>query len=156
MAASTLGLIAKTGSSEKEKMSDIVDATPESHRDLVTSPLTATLTTVDRQGRPQSTAVWYLVDDGELVASTTSDRQKYKNLVGSPHCTLFIIDPANSYRTVEVRAEAELRPDPDKAVVRKFAIGYGVDQAMLVNGQEDRYTVVLHPRRIVVNPPPPG
>jgi PPOX class probable F420-dependent enzyme len=130
-----------------------VDALPESHRDLLTRPLTATLTTVDSRGRPQSTAI---VDDGQLVGSTTSDRQKYKNLVGNPNCALFIIDPGNSFRTVEVRAEAEVKPDRDKATVRKLANAYCVDEAMLVNEQEDRYTIAFRPRRIVVNPPAEG
>jgi hypothetical protein len=67
-------------------MPDIIDATPESHRDLLITPLTATLTTVDPLGRAQSTAVWYLVEDGQLKSSTTSDRQKYKNLIGNPNC----------------------------------------------------------------------
>ena len=133
-------------------MPDIVDATPVSHRDLLAAPLTATLTTVDPAGRPQSTAVWYLVADGQLACSNTSDRQKYKNLVGNANCSLFVIDPANAYRTLEVRAEAELTPDRDKATVRRFAEAYGVDAAMLVNEQEDRYTITLRPRRIVVNP----
>jgi PPOX class probable F420-dependent enzyme len=124
----------------------IFDATPETHRDLLTTPLTATLTTIDGHGRPQSTAVWYFVDDeGQLTGSITSDRQKYKNLVGNPNCDLFIIDPQNSYRTIEVRAQAELIPDPDKATVRKFAEVYGVDEAMLVNQEENRYTVTYRP-----------
>jgi PPOX class probable F420-dependent enzyme len=141
---------------EDHTMPGIIEATPESHRDLLTTPLTATLTTVDPEGRPQSTAIWYLIDDGQLVGSTTSDRRKYKNLTNNPSCSLFIIDPDSSYRTIEVRAEAELRPDPDKATVRKFAQAYGMDEAMLVNQQEDRYTIILRPRRIVVNPPSGG
>ena len=38
-------------------MPSVMDEIPESHRDLLTSPLTAALTTVDEKGRPQSTAV---------------------------------------------------------------------------------------------------
>jgi len=76
--------------------------------------------------------------------------------VGNPHCDLFVIDPANPLRTLEVRAEAALEHDPDQATVRTFARAYGVDEAMLVNEAEDRYTVTFHPRRVVVNPPAPG
>ncbi len=134
-------------------MPDILDSIPESHKDLSVVPLTATLTTVDSNGRPQSTAVWYFVDDdGQLKGSTTSDRQKYKNLVGNPNCVLFIIDPQNPFRTLELRAEAELVPDTDKATVRKFARVYGVDEAMLVNEAEQRYTFTYKPRRVVVTP----
>src|SRR5664280_928911 len=141
---------------EDGTMRDVVEATPASHRDLVLAPLTATLTTVDAQGRPQSTAVWYLVADGQLVASTTSDRQKYKNLVGNPNCSLFIVDPENPYRTLEIRAEVALTPDRDKATVRKLAQAYGVDESMLVNEHEERFTLSLHARRIVANPAPQG
>ena len=136
-------------------MTDILTEVPETHRDLLLAPLTATLTTVDGSHRPQSTAVWYLVDDdGQVKGSITSDRQKYKNLRGDPNCDLFIIDPQNPFRTLEIRAEADLTPDPDKATVRKFAKLYGVDESMLVREGEDRYTVTFRPRRVVANPRP--
>jgi len=135
-------------------MPDILDHVPESHRDLLLSPLTATLTTVDGKGRPQSTAVWYLVDDdGQLKGSTTSDRQKFKNLRRNPNCDLFIIDPQSSFRTLEVRAEAELKADPEKATVRKFAKAYNVDETMLMNAGEDRFVITLHPRSVIAHPP---
>ena len=133
----------------------IIDEVPESHRDLLTSPLTAALTTIDNKGRPQSTAVWYLVDDdGSLKGSITDDRQKYKNLSRNPNCTLLVIDPSNPWRTLEIRAEAELSADPEKATVSKFAAAYGVDEAMLKASGDNRFTVTYRPRRVVSNPPP--
>ncbi len=136
-------------------MPSIVDEVPESHRDLLASPLTAALTTVDKKGRPQSTAVWYLVDDdGLLKGSITDDRQKYKNLSRNPNCTLLIIDPSNPWRTLEIRAEAQLSADPEKATVSKFAKAYQVDEAMLRAAGDNRYTVTYLPRRVVANPPP--
>jgi len=138
-------------------MQRILDQVPQSHRDLLQTPLTATLSTIDAKGRPQSTAVWYFVDDdGQLKGSITSDRQKFKNLRGNPNCVLFVIDPQNPYRTLEVRAEAELTADPDKTTVRKFAKVYNVDESMLVQENEDRYTVTYRPRRVVANPPVAG
>src|SRR5215212_9820247 len=98
---------------------------PDSHADLLDAPNTAVLTTVGADGQPQSTAVWFLVDDdGALKTSITTDRQKYKNLARHPKATLFVIDPANPYRTLEVRAEVELAPDPDKELLPKFAARY--------------------------------
>jgi PPOX class probable F420-dependent enzyme len=134
---------------------NIIDEIPESHRDLVKSPLTATLTTVDAKGRPQSTAVWYLVDeDGSLKGSITDDRQKYKNLKRNPNCTLFIIDPSNPWKTLEIRAEAQLAADPDKATVAKFAKAYQADEDMLKASGDNRYTITYRLRRVVTNPPP--
>jgi len=135
-------------------MAGILDDVPDSHRDLLQSPLTAALTTIDGRGRPQCTAVWYLVDDdGLLKGSITSDRVKYRNLSRNANCDLFIIDPGNPFRTLEVRAEAELTADPDKAMVAKFAEAYHVDAEMLMAAGDDRYTITYRPRRVVVNPP---
>jgi PPOX class probable F420-dependent enzyme len=134
-------------------MPEILSEVPDSHRDLLQTPLTATFTTIDARGRPQSTAVWYLVDDdGQLKGSITSDRQKYKNLARNPNCDLFIIDPQNPFRTLEIRAEADLAPDPEKVTVRKFASVYSVDESMLVRDDEDRWTVTFRVRRLIVNP----
>jgi PPOX class probable F420-dependent enzyme len=91
------------------------------------------------------------VDDGDLVVSITSERQKFRNLRGNPNCTLFIIDPTNPYRTLEVRAVAEMTADPDKTTVQLLARIYGLDDGALVHPDEDRYRVTLHPRRVVAN-----
>ena len=134
-------------------MPSVVDSVPESHRDLLERPLAAIFTTVDDECRPQSTAVWFPVDaDGLLKCSTTADRQKFKNLRRNPNCVLFVIDPDNSFRTLEVRAEAELAPDPEEATVRKLARVYGVAEELLVNAGGERYNVVLHARRVVALP----
>ncbi len=135
-------------------MPDTLSQVPASHQDLLGAALTVGLTTVDGKGRPQATAVWFLVDDdGQLMTSITTDRQKYKNLVRNPNCSLLVIDPENPQRTLEVRAEAELVPDPDKASVVRFARKYGTDPERLLSEEKDRITVVYHPYRIVANPP---
>jgi len=132
-------------------VSDILNDVPESHRDILWKTLTATLSTVDAKGRPRSTAVWYFVgSDGHLKGSTTSDRYQYKDLRRDPNCDLFIID-SDPFRTLEVRAEAELLADPDKATLRKLANVYGLDEATLVRAEEDRYTVAYQPRKLVAH-----
>jgi hypothetical protein len=42
---------------------------PESHTDLLTQPLVGVVTTIGADGLPQSTALWYLLDHGELKIS---------------------------------------------------------------------------------------
>ena len=45
----------------------IKDAVPATHHDLLDAPGVTAFVTIDAQGRPQTTAIWYLVDeDGEL------------------------------------------------------------------------------------------
>ena len=124
---------------------------PAAHADLVDSPNTAVLTTVGADGQPQSTAVWFLSDDGILKTSITTDRQKYKNLVRNPKATLFVIDPTNPFRTLEVRATVELTPDPDKSILPKFAARYNVPVEVLQQAGGERVVATLTPVRVVTN-----
>jgi PPOX class probable F420-dependent enzyme len=123
---------------------------PETHADLLAAPLTAVLTTVNEDGQPQSTAVWYLLDDdGALKGSLVTTRHKYKNLLRNPLATLFVFDPASPFRTLEIRATTELVPDPDKAMLPKFAVRYSTPVEMLDLPGSERVTVVFRPRRVV-------
>lgn len=125
---------------------------PDSHADLLDGPNTAVLTTVGADGQPQSTAVWVLRDtDGIVKTSITTDRQKYKNLVGNPKATLFVLDPTNPYRTIEIRATVDLVPDPAKALLPVFADKYGVPLEALTQAGGDRVVATLNPARVVAN-----
>jgi PPOX class probable F420-dependent enzyme len=125
---------------------------PDTHADLLKAPLTAVFTTLNPDGQPQSTAVWYLLDDdGVLKVSVVSDRQKYKNLVRNPRATLFLLDPAEgSYRTLEVRAMVELSFDTDKSMLKKFAAQYDTPIEILDAPGAERAIVALNPSRVVV------
>ncbi|MCK9930645.1 PPOX class F420-dependent oxidoreductase [Frankia sp. Mgl5] len=124
---------------------------PASHLDLLTQPLTAVLSTVGADGRPQSTAVWYLYDGAALRTSLISTRQKYKNLLRSPVAGLFVLDPTNPFRTLEIRADVDLAPDPGKTLLPLFAKHYGVDEAMLDIPGSERVIATLRPVRVVTN-----
>jgi hypothetical protein len=134
-------------------MTDILQDAPESHRDLLQSPLTATPTTIDADRRPRSTAAWYLVDDdGGPKGSTTSGRRRFKNLKRNSTRDLFIIDPANPFRTLLFRAEARLHADPEKKAARRFSCADSVDETVLVRPVGDHLTVLRRPRHIVASP----
>jgi PPOX class probable F420-dependent enzyme len=127
---------------------------PESHRDLLTIPV-ATLATQSADGYPQVTALWFLYDDdGLLKLSLNTTRQKTRNLQAHPECTLFFLDPANPYRTLEVRARAEVQPDADYAFAEKLGRKYG--GANLRDNDkpgESRVVVTLHPVKVNAWPP---
>ena len=120
---------------------------PESHQDLLQVQV-ATIATVGRDGFPQVTAVWFAQDDGEIKLSLNTTRQKVKNLTRRPECTLFIIDPANPYRTLEVRGRAEIAPDSDYAFASKVGQKYGADLRTMDKPGESRVVVTLHPTRV--------
>jgi PPOX class probable F420-dependent enzyme len=122
---------------------------PESHAGLLTQPLVGVFTTIGADGLPQSTALWYLLHDDELKISVRTDRQKHKNLQANPHATLFIFDPGTTLRTLEIRGEIQIRPDPTKAEAERFAPSYGHAPSAWDPEGATRTVLVLKPRRIV-------
>lgn len=121
---------------------------PETHHDLLQSNV-AMLATMGRNGYPQVTALWFLFDDdGMIRLSLNTTRQKVKNLQAHPECTLFFIDPATPWRTLEVRARAELTPDPDYVFADKLGHKYGADVRKMDRPDESRVVVTLHPIKV--------
>jgi len=117
---------------------------PKTHHDLLQTDV-AMLATVGRNGYPQVTALWFLFDDdGMIKLSLNTVRQKVKNLQARPECTLFILDRANPGRTLEVRARAELTPDPDYIFADKLGRKYGANVRMMDRPGESRVVVTLH------------
>ncbi len=76
---------------------------PESHRDLLTQPNYAVLSTRMADGQPQSSMVWVDYDGEYVLINTTLERQKCRNLSADPRLTVLVIDPANGSRWIEVR-----------------------------------------------------
>jgi PPOX class probable F420-dependent enzyme len=113
---------------------------PESHRDLLDSQV-ASLATIDSQGFPQVSEVWFLLDDDELKLSLNDSRYKTKNLVDRPQCSLLLLDLAVPYRYLEVRGRARIEPDDDYAFARKVGAKYGAD-LKVHDGPDDRRVVV--------------
>lgn len=124
---------------------------PDSHRDLVEAQGVGVLSTVDADGLPQSTAIWYKLEGDVIRTSLHKSRQKYRNLVAHPLATLFILDPANPYRTLEIRADATIADDPDASYFASVVRHYGQDPATFPAPSDNRVILTLTPRRVVAN-----
>ena len=122
---------------------------PAGHHDFFSRPLVATLTTVGADGLLQSTAIWYLFDEGEIRMSVRKDRQKYINLARDPRATLFIIDPDNATRTLEIRGRVELRDDPGASKAERFAPMYGKPPSTWDPEGSQRALIIIRPERVV-------
>ena len=122
---------------------------PESHKDLLKADV-ATLATIGNDGYPQVTALWFLFDDDETIKlSLNTTRQKVKNLQAHPECTLFILDSTNPYRTLEVRARAQIAPDVNYAFAKKLGAKYGgADISTNDKPGETRVVVSLQPIKV--------
>jgi PPOX class probable F420-dependent enzyme len=124
-----------------------MDAIPESHLDLLQGEF-ATLATLGPDGRPQLSEVWFLEEDGGVAISLNTSRQKAKNLVRQPACTVFLLDLSNPYRYVELRGDAELTPDPDYEFADLVGAKYEADLRQHDGPGEGRVVVRLRPVRV--------
>src|SRR5215210_5817026 len=120
---------------------------PESHRDLLDAQF-ATLATLEPDGLPQLSEIWFLHDDGELRLSLNSSRRKTKNLRARPQCALMILDVANPFRYVEVRGTARVEPDADGAFAHRLHGKYDADVAAYDRPGEERFVVTIEPTRV--------
>ena len=123
---------------------------PESHRDLLDTAPVGIVATIGPDGVPQVTANWFLAEeDGAVRMSLNTTRQKVKNLMRRPESTLFFLDPANPYRTLEIRARAEIEPDPDYVFADRVGAKYG-DADLRTRDQpgETRVTVTFVPVKV--------
>ena len=119
---------------------------PDSHMDLLQSSV-ASLATIGPDGRPQLTEVWFLFEDGSVALSLNSSRQKTKNLIARPQCSLLILDLAVPQRYLEIRGDAEVSPD-DGSFVQRVGSKYEVDLHAFDQPSDQRVVVRIVPERI--------
>lgn len=124
-------------------------AIPESHHDLLDTPISVALATVGPTGYPQVTYVWVIRDGDTLVISLPQARQKMKNLRANPKATVFAADPSNPYRTLEIRGDVTITPDPTLATLTDVLAAYGGTLDTFAGPTKDRVTVRLQPARVV-------
>lgn len=120
---------------------------PDSHHDLLSAQV-ATLATLDQDGRPQLTEVWFLADGDEMRISLNTSRQKVRNLQRDPRCSVLLLDLANPYRYLELRGDAEITPDDDYAFADRLGGKYGADLRQNDKPGETRVVVTIRPTRV--------
>ena len=122
---------------------------PASHRDLLdTSPI-VTIATIGPDGFPQVSAIWFMVEEeGTIATSLNTARQKVKNLRRNPEATLFVVDPTNPYRTLEIRARATLSPDPEYTFAERIEAKYGANPREMDQPGETRVIVQFVPVKV--------
>jgi PPOX class probable F420-dependent enzyme len=120
---------------------------PASHRDLLDARV-ATFATLGSDGYPQLSEVWFLAEDDIVRLSLNSARQKTRNIIRHPSCNLFILDVANTFRYLELRADALVEPDDDYVFADKVGAKYDADLRVHDKPGESRVLVTLHLHRV--------
>ena len=78
---------------------------PEPFKDLFTKVAFAHLATLMPDGSPQVTPVWCDFDGTHIRVNSAKGRVKDKNMRRNRKIALSIMDPANSYRHLDVQGE---------------------------------------------------
>jgi PPOX class probable F420-dependent enzyme len=130
-------------------------AIPDTHLDLLDRPICGVLTTMGRDGQPQSSLVW--VDhDGECARiNTTLERQKGRNMLADPKVSLLLVDPDDTARFMQLRGDVQLVEagalEHLDRLTRKYSRHpryYGFIYPIEQQARETRVICRIHARRI--------
>lgn len=115
----------------------------------------AILSTIKKNGAPQSTAVYYLYENGKLLISANKWKQKTRNVQRDPKVTLCVLDeqPANRYLQVSGRAVAteEDLVATSTRIFRRFQSEIRKDFPQWLKEQQ-RIILVLTPEQVAPRP----
>jgi PPOX class probable F420-dependent enzyme len=130
-------------------------ALPSDHLDLLDAPLVAALATRLPGGFPQTQPVWCRRDGNDILVNTTLQRRKGRNLLADPRATLLVIDPADTSRWIEIRADvdlstqgAEQQLDELTRTYTRHTHYYGEIYPLGQRTLETRIIARLHPRAV--------
>ena len=110
----------------------------------------AVLTTIGRDGDPQMTAVWFLVEGDRILVSAAARRQKTKNLAANPTCSLLIFHPESVDYYVEMRGTAQLIDDAAYEIADRIGARYGADFRTFDGPNDHRLIIAFEPKRALV------
>jgi len=122
---------------------------PESFTEALSKPGVAVLTTLSPSGAPQSTVLWFLLEDGKIALSLNEARQKFKNIQKDPRVSFLFVDPANPFRTLEIRGTAVISEDEGYAFRDKVGAHYGADVTSFDAPGTKRYRVDIEESKVV-------
>jgi PPOX class probable F420-dependent enzyme len=98
-------------------------ALTQAERDFLHEPRFAVLGTINENGSPHLTVMWYALEGDEIMFNTAAGRRKPDNLARDPRASLLVPD---GYRFV--RVEGTVRANDDQSVaqadIRKLALRY--------------------------------
>jgi PPOX class probable F420-dependent enzyme len=113
----------------------------------------AALATINKDGSPQQTAMWYDLDGDTILMNTAAGRVKHRNLLRDPRASICVVD---GYRWVTISGRVELNDDQTvaQADIKRLAIRYhgpekGEQQARESFSKQHRVTIRLKIERVV-------
>ena len=99
-----------------EELGSLADLDPE-YKQLLDEPVTAVLSVIGGDGRPNLTPVWFGYDGDHVILNFAEHRRKTEWVRREPHVTMILMNPANPYHWVSIRAVVDREvheDDPDQ------------------------------------------
>lgn len=92
---------------------------------VLARPNPSVIATVRPDGRPVSSAVWYLWDDGDVLVSMSARSPRVRNLRAEPRASLTVFDGPDWYRAITLHGRAvSLEEDGELAVLDRISQHY--------------------------------
>ena len=125
---------------------------PQQYADILHSNALAYFASTGPGGTPQVSPVWFVWDGGQIVFSTTNDRQKYRNVVRDAQVSVAITDPNNPFRSLEIRGLARSEDDHGYRVAHLVARKYTGQDAtpQMIPPHEQRVAISITPEKLLV------
>lgn len=92
-------------------------------RAFIEAPRFGVLATVEPDGSPHLTVMWYAVDGDEVMFNTARERRKPSNLVRDPRVSLIVFD-GYTFLRVSGRVRESATGDAALADIRHLAVRY--------------------------------
>jgi PPOX class probable F420-dependent enzyme len=119
-------------------------------RAFLENPFVGVVTTLQRDGSPQSTVVWVDVDDEGVSINTAYGRVKPRNLARDPRISLVVVDPGDPYRWIKVSGTGRLVDEGADDQIDRLSKKYtGRDVYASRQPGEQRVTVRITSDRIL-------
>jgi PPOX class probable F420-dependent enzyme len=123
---------------------------PSAYHDLLTAANTAVFTTLQVDGSPNSSPVWFWFDGDDVFVSTLAERSKHRNLQRDPRVSLTVVDPERPLRYIEIRGTVEIEDDPNGQLRDRIAAKHGYeDGAAFDPPGATRVSLHLQPQRVI-------
>ena len=88
------------------------------------APVFVVMSTINPDGRPQSSVVWAKVEGDQVVISTIRGRRKCRNMERDPRVTLLAYDPENPYNYAELRGAVTLDEAGGDDLINELSLAY--------------------------------
>lgn len=130
---------------------------PDAYKSLFESTTDVLLTTISPKGYPHSTLVWSSYNGTNLLLNTGIGYHKERNMRKNPKVSVFVSDPKDRLRWVEVQGDAELIEEGAVEHLNKLSLAYTgkrdfyKDLMPQLEDKETRVIVKITPKKVLTS-----